>query len=60
MKFILPYIIVFIVSLVLCIYNLSGPTTISLIVGIVLISCFWALLGGTIVLLAMRLAKGLK
>jgi len=53
------YFAVFAVSLALCIYNISGPITIPLIVGITLISCFWALLGGTVVLLAMRLAKGL-
>jgi hypothetical protein len=59
MKVIIPYVIVFGISLALCIYNICGPITIPLIVGIALISCFWALLGGTVILLAMWLAKGL-
>jgi hypothetical protein len=59
MKHFLPFIIVFAVALALCIYNISGQITIPLIAGIALISCFWALLGGTVILLAMWLAKGL-
>jgi hypothetical protein len=59
MKAIIPYIIVFAVSMAVCIYNISGPITVPLIAGIALISCFWALLGGTVALFAMRLAKGM-
>jgi len=59
MKYLIPYIVVFTISLVLCIYNIAGPITIPLIIGIILISCFWSLLGGTVVLFAMRLAKGI-
>jgi hypothetical protein len=59
MKITLPFIIVFAVSLALCIYNTSSPITIPLIAGIVLISCFWSLLLGTVALLTMRLAKGM-
>jgi hypothetical protein len=58
MKIIMPYIIVFVVSLALCTYNTSSPITITLIAEIVLISCFWSLLLGTVALLAMRIAKG--
>lgn len=57
MKNLIPYIIVFVISLALCIYNISGAITIQLVAGLVLISCLWALLGGTIALLAMKLAK---
>ncbi len=59
MKVIMPYIIVFVVSLVLCTYNTSSPITIPLIAGILLISFFWALLLGTVALLAIRLVKGM-
>jgi hypothetical protein len=59
MKVIIPYIVVFVVSLVLCTYNSSSPITIPLIAGIVLISIVLSLLFGTVVLLAMRLAKGI-
>ena len=59
MKVIIPYIVVFAVSLVLCTYNSSSQITIPLIAGIVLISIVWSLLFGTVALLAMRLAKGL-
>lgn len=59
MKVIMPYIIVFVVSLALCIYNTSSPITIPLIAGILLISFFWALLLGTVALLAIRLVKGI-
>jgi len=59
MKVIIPYIVIFVVALALCIYNISSPITTQIIVGIVLISCFSSLLGGTVALLAMRHAKGL-
>lgn len=59
MKYLLPYIILFVVSLALCAYNTSSTITIPLIAGIVLISIFCSLLLGTVALLAIRLAKGL-
>jgi hypothetical protein len=60
MKVIMPYIIVFLVSLALCTYNTSSPITITLIAGIVVISIFCSLLLGTVALLAMRIAKGIS
>jgi hypothetical protein len=59
MKVIMPYILVFVVSLALCTYNTSSPITIPLIAEILLISFFWSLLLGTVALLAIRLVKGI-
>ena len=52
MKTILPFVVVFAISLGLNIYNISGPTSIQLYASLILISNLVALVGGTIILLA--------